>query len=552
MTWPICWVPPDVDEDVRHPLRGMSFILGFLLVMIMLAACVDRPGPAYDATFRVLSGAENQPLEPIIQSFARDQKAKIEVSYAGSVDIMRELANGTNSRYDAVWPASSIWILLGDSTNAVQFSSSIMRSPVVLGVKQSVAERLGWAGADVTVADVLAAAEADDFTFMMANAAQSDSGAAAYLGFLYAFANQPDVLTSADLRNPAVQEKVKRILGTVSRSAGNSGSLKDLFLSEYDSYDGMINYESTIIETNQALTAGGREPLYALYLRDGTSIADFPLGEIAKGDKKKDALFQKLQAHLQSDDIQHQLLGLGRRTGIGVNPDPVNVDAAVFNPDWGIDTQRILTPIRVPGAAVVQEALSLYQSALRKPSFTVFALDFSGSMNENGGADQLIAAMHLLLDRQSASQYLLDTGPQDITVVIPFDDKILDTWTVTGNDPAQLRQLDEQIRAVKGGGGTDIYSPVIRGLEIMKEHGIDGYFASVVLLTDGVSANGKTYGDLHSVISRESVAAVPVFAITFGDASMDQLQPIADLTHGIVFDGRANLAATFRTVRGFT
>jgi Ca-activated chloride channel family protein len=262
----------------------MSFILGFLLVMIMLAACVDRPGPAYDATFRVLSGAENQPLEPIIQSFARDQKAKIEVSYAGSVDIMRELANGTNSRYDAVWPASSIWILLGDSTNAVQFSSSIMRSPVVLGVKQSVAERLGWVGADVTVADVLAAAEADDFTFMMANAAQSDSGAAAYLGFLYAFAGQPDVLTSADLRNPAVQEKVKRILGTVSRSAGNSGSLKDLFLSEYDSYDGMINYESTIIETNQALTAGGREPLYALYLRDGTSIADFPLGEIAKGD----------------------------------------------------------------------------------------------------------------------------------------------------------------------------------------------------------------------------------------------------------------------------
>jgi Ca-activated chloride channel family protein len=430
-----------------------------------------------------------------------------------------------------------------------------MRSPVVLGVKKSVAERLGWVGADVTVADVLSAAESGDLTFMMANATQSDSGAAAYLGFLYAFAGQPSVLTSADLQNPAVQEKVKRILGTVSRSAGNSGSLKELFLSEYDTYDGMINYESTIIETNQTLVASGREPLYTLYLRDGTSIADFPLGEIAKGDKKKDALFQKLQAHLQSDEIQHQLLDLGRRTGIGVNPNPANVDAAVFNPDWGIDTQRILTPILIPEAAVVKEALTLYQTALRKPSFTVFALDFSGSMTESKGADQLVAAMHLLLDQQSASQYLLDAGPQDITVVIPFDDKPLGVWTVTGNDPTQLRELDTQIGTVEGGGGTDIYSPVIQGLEIMKEHGTDGYFASIVLLTDGRSSNGKTYNDLRPVVdsySSNGAMPVPVFAITFGDASRDQLQEIADLTSGIVFDGSADLAATFRSVRGFT
>jgi Ca-activated chloride channel family protein len=312
----------------------------------------------------------------------------------------------------------------------------------------------------------------------------------------------------------------------------------------------MFNYESTIIETNQTLVASGREPLYALYLRDGTSIADFPLGSIAKGDKKKDALFQKLQAHLKSDEIQHQLLGLGRRTGIGVNPNPADVDAAVFNPAWGIDTQRILTPILIPEAAVVREALSLFQTALRKPSLTVFALDFSGSMTESSGADQVVAAMHTLLDPQSASQYLLDAGPQDVTVVIPFDDKILNVWTVTGNDPANFRTLNTQIAAVTGGGGTDIYSPVIKGLEIMKEHGIDGYFASIVLLTDGRSSN--TYNDLQSYVEASGMSTVPVFAITFGDASRDQLQEIADLTHGIVFDGSADLAGTFRTVRGFT
>ena len=53
---------------------------------------------------------------------------------------MRELANGASSRYDAVWPANSMWILLSDASGAVQLSSSIMRSPVVFGVKKSVAD----------------------------------------------------------------------------------------------------------------------------------------------------------------------------------------------------------------------------------------------------------------------------------------------------------------------------------------------------------------------------------------------------------------------------
>ena len=274
----------------------------------------------------------------------------------------------------------------------------------------------------MTVNDVLAAAESDQLTFMMANAAQSDSGAAAYLGFLYAFAGHPDVLTSADLQSPDVRDKIKRILGTVSRTAGDSGYLKELFIQEYDNYDAMVNYESAIIETNQALVQSGREPLYVLYLRDGTAIADSPFAYIDKGDAKKRVSFQKLQAHLLSDDIQHQLLELGRRAGLGINPDPALVDQSVFNPDWGIDTQRILTPINIPDAAVVKEALTLYQTAFRKPSFTVLALDFSGSMI-GPGEGELKVAMRMLLDQESATQYLLQASPEDITIIIPFTER---------------------------------------------------------------------------------------------------------------------------------
>ena len=547
MNWSIQKFQQSDRAGVR---RAVATVLTIVLMIGTFAGC-GGDSDSYDLTFRVLSGSENQALEPIIQDFAKDEKITVEITYQGSIDIMRELANGTSSRYDAVWPANSMWILLGDTTGTVQLSSSIMRSPVVFGVKKSVAKQLGWIGADVTVTDILAAAESEQLTFMMANAAQSDSGAAAYLGFLYAFAGHPDLLTSADLQSPEVRDKIKRILGTVSRTAGDSGYLKDLFVQEYDSYDAMVNYESAIIETNQTLVQSGREPLYVLYLRDGTAIADSPFAYIDKRDAEKRVTFQKLQAHLLSDDVQHQLLALGRRAGLGINPDPALVDQSVFNSDWGIDTQRILTPINIPDAAVVKEALTLYQTALRKPSLTVLALDFSSSMI-GAGEGELKVAMRMLLDQESATQHLLQASPEDITIIIPFNDKVMNVWTVEGNDPAQFQSLIGQIGVTPARGGTDIYSPIIEGLKLIKKHGTDGYSPAVVVMTDGKSGDGKDFGDLYRYVALNGMESVPIFAITFGDASVDQLTEIANLSAGAVFNGNDDLVSAFRTVRGYT
>jgi Ca-activated chloride channel family protein len=529
--------------------HGIPVLIVLAILLAALAGCGDSDSPGY--SFRILSSSENRAIEPLVQEFADREHATIEVTYMGSVDIMRELANGANSVYDAVWPANSLWITLGDTTSAVQIPESIMRSPIVLGVKLSVAERLGWTGSEVSVNAVLAAAEAGQLTFTMANATQSDSGAAAYLAFLYAFAGQPDVLSAEDLQSPDLRDKITRILGTVSRTSGSSGFLKDLFINEYDSFDAMINQESIIIETNQELVRLGREPLYAVYLRDGTAIADSPLGYIDKGDAAKRARFRALQEYFLSDPIQRRLLELGRRTGFGVNPDPEAVDPAVFNPDWGIDIERVLTPIRLPSAAVIREALDLYHVAFRKPSFTVYALDFSDSM-ERTGEEELTAAMRQLLDQQSASQYLLQASPGDITVVIPFNDNVIGTWAVSGNNPADFQALFQQIDNLDAYGGTDIYQPVIEALTLMRDLGIDGYAPSIVLLTDGRNQSESTLDDLTQFIAESGMGAVPVFAITFGDASEAQLAEIADTTAGAVFDGDEDLIGAFRTVRGYS
>ena len=40
-------------------------------------------------TLRILSGSENQELESILDAFARQEKINIEMTYQGSLDIMR-------------------------------------------------------------------------------------------------------------------------------------------------------------------------------------------------------------------------------------------------------------------------------------------------------------------------------------------------------------------------------------------------------------------------------------------------------------------------------
>jgi Ca-activated chloride channel family protein len=525
-------------------MNGKIRVCLILLLTLTFTGC--SLNDSSDLKFRLLTGAENRDLEPIIQRFAKQEDITIETSYQGSVDTMLTIQQGA-ADYDAVWPASSVWVALGNTDRVVGQTTSIMRSPVIFGVKRQVAEDLGWVGRDVTVEEILAAAESGKLRFMTTSATQSNSGAMAYLGYLYAFAGQPQVLTSDMLHDPDVQAKTKRILGSVNRSAGASGFLRDLFLKEYDAYDGMVNNESAVIVANQELIAKGLDPLYAIYPVDGLAIADWPLGYVDHGDDAKEELFAKFEAYLLSEDVQKEILGMGRRTGPGIHP--VDADPKVFNPDWGIDLDRVIQPITPPPADVIQEALVLYQTVLRKPSLTVYCLDFSGSM-EGKGEEDLKSAMRILLDPDEASRYFLQPSPGDLTVVIPFNVDALDQWRTDGNDPEALRELLAKVTAQGTGGGTDIYAPVIAGLDAMEDITLENYSPAIILMTDGESNDGE-FADLQRRFEQASPGEVPVYAILFGNASEDQLTEITTATSGRIFDGRSDLIGALRSAKGY-
>ena len=494
-------------------------------------------------TLNILSGSENEVLEPILEEFEKQNNVNINMTYEGSVDIMQELQNGAEN-YDAVFPANSIWISMGDTNLKVKNQKSITTTPVVFGIKKSVAEKLGFVGKDVTTKDILEKIQSKELSFMMTSATQSNSGATAYLGFIYALLGNPEVITAEDLDNEELKTNLTTILSGVNRSSGSSDWLKDLFL-ESD-YDAMVNYESIIIDTNKELVARGEEPLYVIYPQDGLGIADSPLGYIDNGNKEKEEIFLKLQDYLISDEVKPKLLELGRRTSFAINFE--NSNPETFNSDWGIDTKKVLNVMKMPTADVIQKALNMYQTELRKPSLTVYCLDYSGSMAGNG-VTSLRSAMSMLLDQTKAKNYMLQASTKDVTIVIPFDNNVLNIWKAEGNDETTLLELQSKIDSLDPQGGTDIYKPLIKAMDEIKKYNVSDYTTSIILMSDGKS-NVNSYNQVVEEWNQENLD-IPIFSITFGESDDRELQALADFSTARVFDGKDNLEKAFKQAKGY-
>jgi Ca-activated chloride channel family protein len=536
-------------------------ILALLMVMsVWLAGCgkqngTDSSGGAPQApdqgkaALSIVAGSENKSLEPIIQQFARNRGMRIDITYMGSVEIGQELAKGKQCSYDAVWPAASLWIDLFDAAKVTKYSESIMRTPVVFAIKKSVAQNLGWIGTEVRVMDILKAAEARKVRFAMTSATQSNSGASAYLGFLSAFAGHPDVLTSEHLKNNEVRVLIKKFLGQVNRSSGSSGFLKDLMVDRYELLDAMVNYEAMMIEANQALVAQGKEPLYAIYPVDGLTIADSPLAYVSKEDPAKERAFKELQQYLLSQEVQRQIQALGRRTGlVGMASD--TADTRIFNPDWGVDLNRMIAPVRMPVGSVIREALELYQVAFRKPSCTFFVLDFSGSMRGKG-EEQIKDAMRILLTPATASRYLLQPSPEDVAVVIPYSDDIAGEWIAQGNDPKVLDDLLAKIENQGAMAGTYTHKALLFTLDRAKKYAATGkYHTSIILMSDGEPTDSLS--EFFNTVDRQRIGRdIPIYTILFGQAKERDMKALADGMAGKMFDGRKDVARAFREAKGY-
>jgi len=77
---------------------------------------------------------------------------------------------------------------------------------------------------------------------------------------------------------------------------------------------------------------------------------------------------------------------------------------------------------------------------------------------------------------------------------------------------------------------------------------LENYQVSVLLMTDG-----ESQGDPASFSRRynETRLSVPVYSIMFGSADPRQLNDLAKLSKGRVFDGRKNLIQALREAKSY-
>ncbi len=490
--------------------------------------------------FNILISEENKDLETILTNYMSQKGYKYNIDYAGTLEIMNKL--NESMQYDAIWAANSIWTyMVNTNTTTLTNSKAICLSPIVFGIKKSKAEELGFVGKQVYTEDIVKAIEQDKLKFAMSNPTTTNSGASAYLGMLYTLAGNPEVLTEDILNNPVTKSKLKTFFSGVQRTSGTEDYLEELFIN--GDYEAVFSYESSIIKINKKLESQGKEALYVVYPFDGVPFSDNPFVYVDRKDEQKAEIFASIQEYLLSEECKDLLAEKGRRTWYGgINN---NANQSVFNPNWGINTSTYITPVKYPTSDVIRLALSIYQSRYRKPVHVVFCLDYSGSM-EGEGYEELKNAMEFIFSDAASDSYI-QFSEEDVIDVLLFSSDIINS--AKSENGSQTDALLDVINRTPPMGGTAIYKAVIKGLDILSKENDNVRNRSIILMTDGYGNVGK-FNDLKNKYERLN-QDIPIYSIMFGDASSKQLEEIAGLSNGKVFDGKSDLEKAFKEVRGY-
>lgn len=530
--------------------NGKTFwIVVFVIVFLYMISKIQFPSffsngkDSYtysDSVFSLISSSENEVFHDKILEFAKKKNINIHIEYEDTLKITRRLNQG--EKFDAVWLSNSIWMYAVD-TNVVKITDTKSTSinPIVFGIRKSKADELGFVGKEIYTEDLVKTVQEGKLKFSMSNPITTNSGASAYLGILATLAGNPEVLTQDMLEDEELKDSLKSFFSGVERSTGAEDYLEEMFVN--GDYEAVFTYESSIININQKLESNGKEILYALYPVDGVSISDSPIGFIDQKNDQKKEQYGELVTFLLSDDGQSLLADYGRRTWYGGVTSQANVE--IFNPNWGIDTTRYISPLKYPSTSVIRKALALYQSALRKPVHVVFCLDYSGSMWGDGNG-QLVDAMDYILTERAEVDLLQFTG-EDIVEVVPFANEANQVWSAHSEE--ELESLNFKIRDKSPSGGTALYPAAEKALSLLKDEDRSKYNTSVIVMTDGQGNIGK-FSDLKRYYKKYNLD-IPIYSIQFASASRDQLEEMSELSNGKVFDGTTSLIDAFMEVRGY-
>ncbi|MBR7042487.1 MAG: VWA domain-containing protein [Bacilli bacterium] len=496
-----------------------------------------------DNTFRIIASSSTKMMDDKLIKYGKKKGIKVEIVHYGDLEIV-DILNSDSTPYDAVWISNSLWLYNLNNSYLTTDSKSIVIDPVVMGITKSKAKELDLIGKDIRNKDILNAIRDGKLKYVMPSVTKTNTGATSYLSFLNSMLGSPEVITEDMLNDESLKNNLKDFFKGVERVSGDEEYLTEMY--KNGNYDAMINYESSLIELNRELVKKGKEPLYLVYPVDGVAINDMPFAYISNDstDEKNREKFLTLQSYLRSDEAIKLMQEYGYRSWYGGTNK--NADKKIFNPDWGIDTSKYLKDMKYPSKKVITKAINLYIESFRKPTHVVFCLDVSGSMY-GSGMQELKDAMNYILDKEQASKDNLQFSDKDKITIITFNSSVQKVFDTRLGSETNLAIKD--VDSLYAQGGTNIYDPSIRALEILEKDDANEYTKTVILMTDG-NSNVGSYYDLRRYYNNNKLD-IPIYSITFGDSSEEELGEIARLTNAKVFDGKSGLLRAFTEVRSY-
>ncbi|WP_414675367.1 vWA domain-containing protein [Lentzea sp.] len=532
-------------------------IVPVVAVAALLAGCSDeadpaRPvGDATPGTLRVLAGSELADLQPVLDEAAKATGVTVKFSFTGTIEGADKVASGTVEQgFDAVWFSSNRYLeLVPDAQKRLGTATKVMSSPVVLGLPASKVEELGWDGKRVGWAEIAQAAGARKFTYGMTDPSASNSGFSALVGVAAALSGEGSALDAN--RIAAVAPQLKEFFSAQTLSAGSSGWLSEAYQRRAKGedpgtkVDGLINYESVLLSLNATLP----EPLTLVHPSDGVVTADYPLTLLTSASSDAREAHRKLSDHLKSADVQRKIMESTHR-----RPTTPQVQ---LNGEF---TVKDLVELPFPGSqSAVDGLVTTYFDQLRRPSRTLYVLDTSGSM-QGDRIDGLRQALSGLTgaDESLAGRFSRFHGREQVTL-LPFSSTARPPlqYEVPQTDPRPvLDQIRTTATSLDASGGTAIYSSLRGGYDVLRRQ-IDAdpdRFTSIVLMTDGENTGNEDVGDFqafHATLP-PNLKGIPIFPVLFGESATAEMEQIAKMSGGKVFDARSrSLSAAFKEIRGY-
>ena len=480
-----------------------------------------------------------------------------------------------------IWsPAASTWgTVLNQQTGTAitdPAAERFMLSPLVIAMPRPMADALGWPDTPVGFADILALArdtqgwagkghpEWGAFRLGKTNPNFSTSGLSALIAQAYAATNKSSGLSSEDLDNPAVAQFATAVesavvhYGDTTLTFLNNWYRADQRGNPFQYVSAVAVEEKSVIDYNTGnpdgiLDAGEearppREPLVAIYPKEGTVYSDHPLFVLDAewvSQEEKDAA-QLFVDFAGTADNQEKVLEYGFRPG---NPD-VAVGAPITE-DNGVNPATPDTLLEVPEPPVLADLLADWQTQ-RKSARVLLLIDVSGSMGDPGNSETgetkldlaktaAAQALDLFKDDDEVGLWTFSTelGPQGTDNILKLQ------------EPARVgdvrEQLAGQIRDLAPVANTPLYEATQEAYDAALEAFDPSRINAVVVLSDGMNQDGDNTDDrdqLASLIdslesSSEGVASRPVrvFPIGYGgDADQSTLRQIAEATSAAAYD----------------